>query len=90
MKDLVVCIDDLFSYSKKMGYKHPVKGEIYTVEGIQKIGSETGYFLEGFNFMYDGHRMSYICDQFRPVDTSYGEVVCETIEQQIELEKVLI
>jgi len=80
MKDRLVCIKD--DNQNKL-LPQIVKGEIYT-------------FLQ--NSLYDGYiclvefgsSYAFLETSFRPVDLSYGPAVCQTIEQQIELERVLI
>ena len=88
-QNMVVCIDGIFTTFNHN--KKPIEGEIYEVDGTATRYGKTGYYLVGF---YDvtswGERIAYNIKQFRPIDTTYGEVVCETIEQQIELEKVLV
>jgi len=83
MKDRVVCIDD--SRQRCNEIPKVVKGEIYTVKDIFNYFGQKLY-----RFIETGDDAGYNMECFRPVDETFGEVVCETIEQQIELEKVLI
>lgn len=54
---------------------HPRKGEIYNA-----IHAGNGYLLiEGFVSGYDALA-------FRPVDHTYGEVICKILAEQIEFE----
>jgi len=87
MKDLVVCVtEDGFK-----DYEHPIKGEICTVLNTKTHNGRLFYKLEGYNAVdSNGLVWGYAAVNFRPVDLSYGPAICETIEQQIELEKVLI
>lgn len=94
MKNLVVCIkDDGFWYPP-----FPKKGEIYEVEmagkGIDGNGIWTDaifYYLRGFDYVIPGgrSRVAFHSRAFRPVDDTYGEVVCKNLEQILELEKAL-
>jgi len=83
MKDRVVCIKgSMWISSQDTKYPNPVKGEIYT-----SIPAK----IEGYICLLEfGTEECYLARHFRPVDLSYGPAICETIEQQIELEKVLI
>jgi len=92
MKDRVVCISDNFYMSKRNGFPHPIKGEIYEIDGLHHEDGKDYYFIVGFNYIapISKKRMAYSPNYFRPVDLTYGPAICETIEQQIELEKVLI
>lgn len=88
MKNRVVCIKEgAWQSLNNNGFLtdsiKPVKGEIYTVNYI--VNDELGSFYGLHGFVGE-----YAVEAFRPVDSTYGEVVCETIEQQIELEKVLV
>lgn len=79
MKDKLVCVGGNWDES----IPHPIKGEIYTY--LSESKNYKGYiYLVEF-----GERYSFAENCFRPVDTTFGEVVCETIEQQIEYEKAL-
>lgn len=86
MKDRVVCIKKPRFNRTHKDCVHLIKlvkvGEIYTILTIEPDGYIT---LVEF-----GDDASFNDELFRPVDLSYGPAICETIEQQIELEKVLI
>lgn len=79
MKDLVVCIKK--NWKATTGPKL-VYGEIYT----RMAGSRH----EGFTCLVE-FGTDWVFDEsgLRPVDDTYGPAICETIEQEIELEKVL-
>jgi hypothetical protein len=82
MKDFVVCINNTFetrSGRPMPAGPHPVKGVIYQVEAIEEL-DETFYHLRGFD------RGIYQASSFRPVDNTYGELITEILEKQIELE----
>jgi hypothetical protein len=78
----VVCITSNWSITKP-GKIHdsnrPVKGEIYEVMEIKDFPN---YFL------VDGFRSLYGKANFRAVDNTFGHVVTQNIEQQLELEQV--
>lgn len=83
----VVCIKDNNFTSKPS----PKKGDIYKVIDIDKsAGSEGWYIIEGYDYRdSSGEQQAYRPSCFREVDDTFGEAVCERIEQQIEYEKVL-
>jgi hypothetical protein len=65
--------------------KYPVKGEIYKVLfTLECQDGITRYILDGLELTCAWN----VC-YFRPTDDTYGHVVTEIIEQQIEYEKVL-
>jgi hypothetical protein len=69
-----------------------IKGEIYTVVGIDDHPNTTGwYFIDGFDYIDGGgkYRVSFRPSCFRPVDETFGPAVCEQIEQIIELEETI-
>lgn len=59
--------------------QRPVNGEMYSV--LEFADMPDYYMVEGF-------RSLYAKGSFRDVDNTFGHVVTETIEQQIELEQV--
>lgn len=88
MKELVVCINGLWTPAR-MGMLadpiKPAKGEIYEVEDVLEnplLDGKDYYILVGFNRGYE-------TSHFRPTDNTFGEVVAENLEKQIEYEKVL-
>lgn len=62
----------------------PSNGEIYTI-------ISTEYSFGGLYLTLSGLRqdMAYYSSHFRLTDTTFGEVVCEILEKQIEHDKVL-
>lgn len=84
----VVCIKKFKNRSihGRLPYlNYPKVGEIYTVFDTRTILGITGYSL------CELHPNDYFnIANFREVDDTFGEAVCEIIEQQIEYEKVLI
>lgn len=80
----VVCISDSWrvvehgKIKDPLNYR-PVKGEMYNV--LELMDMPDYYMVEGF-------RSLYAKGSFRDVDNTFGHVVTETIEQQIELEQV--
>lgn len=82
MKDLVVCIDDSGPFMPNVPAVK--KNEIYSVLFIRDYFGKKWYVLYEF-----GVDNGYDPSIFRPVDDTYGPAICETIEQEIELEKVL-
>lgn len=88
MKDFVVCItsiDNVTCETRTGGPfpagPHPVKGEIYQVTGVEHITEKHFYHLRGFD------RATYEATNFRPVDNTYGELITEILEKQIEVEQ---
>lgn len=89
MKDLVVCIK---KFTNPLAVKSPIVGEIYEIDGFfdDKYIHLKGFDQIGYSDKVNGNvRIAFDKSYFRPVDDTFGEVVCETIEQQLELEKVL-
>lgn len=84
MKDRVVCINKNWRQSLEADVigtaQRPVYGEIYTIH--ERINGWVTLIELDDKFCYKEY-----C--FRPVDDTFGQVVCDTIEQQIEYEKVL-
>ncbi len=72
--DLVVCI----STDKAIGL---VLGEIYTVT---KVMSD---FTREYYELLEDEKYYHWVKLFRPVDTTFGEVVAEIIEKQVEVEQ---
>lgn len=83
MKDRVVCVKES-KWDGPSNVPDPIKGEIYTILGPSKSCPNAILLVEF------GPDYFYATKHFRPVDDTYGPAICETIEQQIELEKVLI
>lgn len=85
MKDKVVCIDGgWFQIAGAPGKPiHPRKGEIYTVSAVRNYAAQDYYYLVEFP---EG---LYSAASFRPVDDTFGPLICEIIEQETELEKVI-
>jgi hypothetical protein len=83
MKDFVVCISDA-AWHNLIGPippgPHPVKGEIYEVMAVEVIADRHFYHLRGL------HHGIYDYSSFRPVDNTYGELITEIIEKQLQLE----
>lgn len=76
----LVCIRVDFSCTKIK------KGEIYTYNGLRRdspVGEYTYVMLREIDPDY-----GFVIDAFRPVDDTFGEVVAEIIEKQLELETV--
>lgn len=88
MKDRVVCVKEHQKISitgRKPYVGYPIVGEIYTVYDTRNVMGICGYSL------CELHPNDYWATvNFRPVDDTFGPAICETIEQQIELEKVLV
>ena len=63
----------------------PVKGEIYAPLAIITEKGIDYYVIE-----INGVKAGYKTDGFREADDTFGTVVCERIEQQIQYEKVLV
>lgn len=86
MKELVVCINDLWTPARMPVIKdfvNPKKGEIYEIIGVIEnplLDGEDYYFLKGF---INGFETSH----FRPTDDTFGHIVTENIEKQLEYEK---
>lgn len=81
----VICINTKMIETRSTHYSYGtglIRGEIYTVTGFGYKESANCYFILELN---DYKHVA----RFRPVDPLYGELICETIEQQIELEKVI-
>jgi hypothetical protein len=82
----VVCIADSWrivedgKIQDPLNYR-PVKGEMYNVLEFADLSDY--YMVEGFRSLYNK-------GLFRDVDNTFGHVVTETIEQQIELEKIFV
>lgn len=81
--DKVVCIKD-GGTSQHPSIPEAIKGEIYTIFSFGASHPDTHVCLEEFGPMY-----AYKKTLFRLVDESFGEVVCEILEKQIEHDKVL-
>lgn len=86
MKDLVVCIADMWGYEERnepVGHGvHPVKGEIYEVTGVHKSDAGTDqyfYSLKGFENQYN-------TKDFRPTDNSFGEATEWKIRELVKKE----
>lgn len=58
---------------------HPQTGGIYTVENLIFTNGKEYYLLKEFEALYEAIA-------FREVDNTFGHVVTETIEQQLQLE----
>ncbi len=90
MKDRVVCIrggdwkQQEHVGSNNMDITFPVKDEIYTVECIFNRNGHSYLILKECGWA------GFESKNFRPVDTTFGYVVCSTIEEQIEYEKVMV
>ena len=84
MKDRVVCITNCWKLLKGPDAPNPIKGEIYTVIAVETHGSMRAYSLLEF-----GEENGYDVRGFRNCDLSYGPLICETIEEIHELEKVI-
>lgn len=85
----VVCTKNEWKLSNLC--KCPFKGDICEVEGIkQGYNNHSFYYLKGFNdTMPNEERISFNVIYFRPVDETFGEVVCQTIEEQIQYEEAI-
>lgn len=87
----VVCINRIGWVDIDTGRRAngPKYGDIDEVElsFINPRDNDHYFFLVGYNGI-DEREMFHV-DEFRPVDETFGEVVCETIEQQIELEETI-
>lgn len=87
-KQLVVCINGLWTPARTGMMPDAVKpkeGEIYEVEEIVEnplFDGKDYYVLVGFNRGYE-------TSHFRPVDDTFGEIVAENLEKQIEYEKAM-
>lgn len=88
MKCLVVCTNDNWVWhyesDEPRDMSLPVRGEIYEVTAIQhsRASEEVTYYkLRGFDNTYDTR-------SFRPIDDTYGQVIAEIIEKQVELEEM--
>lgn len=91
----VVCIDDDWNHLSYMPTQNmPNKGEIYTVREIEIFGNDVGIRLcEVVNKPWrspDGLLMeqAFDIDAFRPIDYTFGEQVCESLEVMTEPELV--
>ena len=79
----VVCIQRNWHYKDGSTSENPpIVGEIYTIMFVVYTHDGHYYKLKEKDGYWNEHG-------FRPTDSSYGEAICETIEQQIELEKVI-
>lgn len=81
----VVCLKSEWVISIKRyftPYELPKKGEIYTVDFYEWEKENTYLALKEIPGGV------YNSKGFRPVDDTFGEVICEILEQQIEYEKV--
>lgn len=80
MKNKVVCITDEWINKNNEPYPLPKKGEIYTIDGIDKEGKNPPYFyLKEFTWIAcNGDRASFSHKAFREVDSSFGQY-CEDI-----------
>lgn len=82
----VVCVSDNWYPMNRSKGPLPVKGEIYTID---MIGMSGALFLAEFHWThYEYGRVNFAPYCFRPVDDTFGEVVAEIIEKQLELETV--
>lgn len=88
----VVCVEDKPN-SNTIVPNRPVKGEIYTIRAIRtnfniygvllvEVVNPLQEFMEG---LYEG---AFDPSRFRPVDTTYGEQLCEELERITEPELV--
>lgn len=87
-KQLVVCINGLWTPARigmTADAVKPAKGEIYEVEDVLE-----NPLLDGLNYYrLVGFNRGYESSHFRPTDDTFGEIVAENLEKQIEYEKVL-
>lgn len=85
----VVCVKDgwrtVRSTPEQHGtsYSAPIVDEIYEVIHIYEWNGRVYYILKEIP------EAGFIATAFRPVDPIFGELVCEILEQQIALEKVI-
>lgn len=87
----VVCVK---GFVKKFNETIPIKGEIYTVREIVKVRNWCTRLVEIVNDKHD-YWQNGLLDEcafnviaFRPVDTTFGEQVCESLEVMTEPELV--
>lgn len=81
----VVCIEKSL---KNLGTinNFPKVGEVYEI----KITIDDTRLISGLGYvLYEIPDAVFDSGIFRPVDYSYGEVVCETIEEQIKYEEAI-
>lgn len=80
----VVCIQEEWHYKDgRRSENPPVVGEIYTpMFTVHDHDGQHYYKLRGFDGYWNIHG-------FRDTDDSFGPVVCETIEKQLEYEEAL-
>jgi len=63
---------------------HPIKGEIYEPTAVKSSQGTEYYKIHGLQ-----KNVWYCSEYFRLTDSTYGEAVCEQIEQIIELEETI-
>jgi hypothetical protein len=66
----------------------PVLGEIYHFDGVDPHEYVTGQkfiYLREFEYVnpINGVRIAFDEERFRPIDTSFGEMICEEIEKEV-------
>jgi hypothetical protein len=66
----------------------PIRNEIYTVSGIHPATGRHIFLREITWIDESGEQASWEATSFRPVDDTFGEVVAEIIEKQIEVEQM--
>ena len=67
---------------------NPEKNEIYCVVKTFDNPSFKGHVVEGSFFQLQGLNGIYNAKHFRPVDTSFGEIVCSVIEEELQTIKL--
>lgn len=86
----VVCVDNTVnSYNNNPPnlFQTLKVGEIYTV--LEIIHDDfTGKMIAYYRLM-EIEDCAYSYKYFRPVDETFGEVVCDTIEKQVEFEEAI-
>jgi hypothetical protein len=84
MKHFVICIKSGSWIPTEVGTvtdtKYPEKDEIYEVEYLIHKKGKDYFLLTEFESLY-------AANAFRMLDNTFGHVVTETIEQQLQLEK---
>lgn len=75
----VVCINDNWEHKHTLR-SWPCEKDICDVDGIVTKGSDTGYYIKGFNEETSDGRIAWDVTQFRPV-TDCGNAICEYIEE---------
>lgn len=88
----VVCTGD-FSKVNHPGVTFPEKGEIYTVRSFRNDNDKTGICLEEIvnpimEWSTGLFEPAFDILDFRPIDYSFGEQVCESLEVMTEPELV--